>query len=207
MKISRIFLVFAFLCVAMPVYAQRTITSGSFDYYIGRFTTTDRWETDHRWTMYGTDSFYSTVTLGEFQFTEIMEVRRIGMTVPAYTLNYTVAQSKGNIAINSTTGSININYGNIGNPNSTNMSFNIPAHTVQFDVWDLPFTMQGNIAMFYGYTPLSNPQFTTPISGSGTVHLKYMRQDRNIKAYFLKSAHFVFAAPPAVKADSPSDKN
>lgn len=66
----------------------------SYDHFVGRFTTPDQWETDTRWSMYGADGFLSHVSLGDIQPTELMEVRRPGVTVPAFTLTYKAALAK-----------------------------------------------------------------------------------------------------------------
>lgn len=193
-------LVLVFFCLAAPVSAQqqRVITSGSFDHHVGRYTGVTKWEVDTRWFMQGANGFFTTVTEGDILPADLIQVRN-GATIPAFTLTYRAAQSKGNVAPDSGTGFVNIHYGNVNDLSSTAMTFNIPEHTMQTDVWDLPFTMQGNIVMFWVYTPFSPPQSITPISGSGTVHLRYHRQERNLKAYYLQLAHFEFAAPAAVK--------
>ena len=87
-------------------------------------------------------------------------------------------------------GCVNCNFANINNPNSTTISFTVAEHAIPKLMERMngvlvyvPFTMQGNIAVFGNFTPAQNPTHNVLISGSGTALVYYTRTQQSVKAF------------------------
>lgn len=177
-------------CLALVLFcfvsfagAQTTvITNGTFT-ITGAFppiSTSATWN-------FGGDRLISLLTSGNAQ-TISPAIKRAGTTIEPFTLTHTPhISARGNVA-----GS-GVSYGNIfynsdNHSTKTTFNFNFAAHSLpkftpnQNDVFiDVPFTMDGNVAVFSSPTATST-LFSRAISGRGTARINYIRVPNNVRA-------------------------